>query len=217
MINIVLIRHGETAWNAERRLQGHLDVDLNETGLRQAALLAQALQDERFDALYCSDLSRARKTAAPLAAAQGLTPMVDAAWRERCYGALEGHSYDQIGALFPEAYAAMRARTKDYRYPQGERSAETLDEFAARSIGALTGALMRALQSGARHIAVVTHGGVLDCINHHARSIDISQPRDFEIPNTGINRLSWDGKALKILQWADVGHLAGLALDEIDR
>jgi probable phosphoglycerate mutase len=213
VIDIVLIRHGETAWNAERRLQGHLDVDLNETGLRQAELLAQVLQGERFDALVCSDLSRARKTAAPLAALQGLTPVVDPAWRERCYGALEGHSYDQIGALFPEAYAAMRARAKDYRYPQGENTAETLLEFSARSVAALT----RALQSGARRIAVVTHGGVLDCINHHARGIDISLPRDFDIPNTGINRLSWDGKALKILQWADVDHLAGLALDEIDR
>ena len=217
MIDIVLIRHGETAWNAERRLQGHLDVDLNETGLRQAVLMAQALQGEHFDALYCSDLSRARKTAAPLAAAQGLTPVIDPAWRERCYGAFEGHSYDQIGTLFPEAYAAMRERAKDYRYPKGERTAETLHEFAARSVGALTAVLKRALQSGARRIAIVTHGGVLDCINHHARGVDISLPRDFDIPNTGINRLSWDGQALKILQWADVDHLAGLVLDEIDR
>jgi probable phosphoglycerate mutase len=213
MVDIVLIRHGETAWNAERRLQGHLDVDLNETGLRQAQLMAQALRDERFDALYCSDLSRARKTAAPLVAAQGLAPLVDRAWRERCYGAFEGHSYDEIGTLFPEAYAAMRARTKDYRYPQGAHTAETLQEFAARSVGAL----MHAIGSGARRIAIVTHGGVLDCINHHARGIDLSQPRDFEIPNTGINRLTWDGSTLKIVQWANVDHLAGLALDEIDR
>jgi len=217
VIDIVLIRHGETAWNAARRLQGHLDVELNETGLRQAALLAQALRDERFDALYCSDLSRARMTAAPLAAAQGLAPLIDPAWRERCYGALEGHSYDQIGALFPEAYGAMRARAKDYRYPQGANTAETLMEFAARSIGALTAALARALQSDTRRIAVVTHGGVLDCINHHARDIDLSQPRDFDIPNAGINRLSWDGRTLKILQWADVDHLAAMALDEIHR
>lgn len=213
MIDLVLIRHGETAWNAERRLQGHLDIELNETGLRQAQLLAQVLQGERFDAIYCSDLSRARKTAAPLAAALGLQPLVDRAWRERCYGAFEGHAYDEIAKLFPEAYAAMRARAKDYRYPQGANTAETLIEFAARSIGAL----MQALQSGARRIAIVTHGGVLDCINHHARGIDLSQPRDFDIPNAGINRLSWDGKVLKIVQWADVDHLAGLALDEVDR
>lgn len=213
MIDLVLIRHGETAWNAERRLQGHLDVELNETGLRQAEALAQALQGERFDALYCSDLSRARMTAAPLAALQGLTPVADPAWRERCYGAFEGHRYDEIATLFPEAYAAMRERAKDYRYPQGANTAETLLEFAARSVGALT----RVLQSGARRIAVVTHGGVLDCINHHVRGIDLSQPRDFEIPNVGINRLAWDGKALKIVQWADVDHVAAMALDEIDR
>ena len=213
MINIVLIRHGETAWNAERRLQGHLDVELNGTGLRQAELLAQVLRGERFDALHCSDLSRARKTAAPLAAVQGLTPMVDAAWRERCYGALEGHSYDEIGTLFPEAYAAMRARAKDYRYPQGERTAETLLEFASRSVGAM----MRAIDTGAQRIAIVTHGGVLDCIHHHVRGDDLSKLRDFDIPNTGINRLTWDGKALKITQWADIDHLAGLALDEIDQ
>jgi len=217
MIDIVLIRHGETAWNAERRLQGNLDVELNETGLRQAQLLAQVLQVERVDAVHCSDLSRARKTAAPLAEAQGLTPIVDAAWRERCYGAFEGHRYDEIAELFPEAYAAMRSRAKDYRYPQGKNTAETLIEFAGRSIEALTDALLRAQQSGARKIAIVTHGGVLDCINHYVRGIDLSQPRDFDIPNTGINRLNWDGKALKIVQWADVNHLSGLALDEIDR
>jgi len=217
MIDIVLIRHGETAWNAERRLQGHLDVELNETGLRQAELLAQSLQGERFEALYCSDLSRAHKTAAPLAATQGLTPVVDAAWRERCYGALEGHTYDEIVTLFPEANAAMRARAKDYRYPQGERTAETLLEFSARSIDALTRVLQGAAQAGMRRIAVVTHGGVLDCIHHYVRGDDLSKPRDFDIPNAGINRLTWDGTALKIVQWANIDHLAGLALDEIER
>jgi len=213
MLDIVLIRHGETAWNAERRMQGHLDVDLNETGLRQAELLAQALQDERFDALYCSDLSRARKTAAPLAAAQGLTPVVDSGWRERCYGGFEGHSYDEISKLFPEAYAAMLARSKDYRYPQGANTAETLQEFSARAVGSL----MRAIDAGGRRIAIVTHGGVLDCINRHVRGMDLSLPRDFETPNTGVNRLTWDGCGLKIVQWANLEHLAGLALDEIDR
>ena len=64
---LCIVRHGETAWNAEHRVQGQLDIPLNNIGLRQAQAVGRALKDERFDAIYSSDLVRARQTAAPIA------------------------------------------------------------------------------------------------------------------------------------------------------
>ena len=213
MIEVVLIRHGETDWNAEKRLQGHLDIELNAEGARQAELLAQALQGEQFDAIICSDLQRARKTAQPLATLQGKTVQIDIAWRERCYGAFEGLRDVEIGERYPDAHRAMQARELDYRYPQGVNTAETLREFSTRSITALK----RALDLQHRKIAIVTHGGVLDCINRYARGADLSKPRDFDIPNAGINRLWWKDGQLRIAQWADVAHLTSAVLDEVDQ
>jgi len=212
MTEVFLIRHGETAWNAERRLQGHIDIELNDNGMRQAELLAQALRGEALDAIFASDLTRARQTAAPLAAALGLPVGVRHDLRERCYGAFEGLCYADIGTHYPEAYAAMQARQLDYRYPAGVNVAETLNEFSARSVAAVIQVLRSASY---RKVAIVTHGGVLDCLNRAARGADMARPRDFDIPNAGINRLHWDGDKLKILQWADVSHLAVDALDEI--
>ncbi|HEY8023623.1 MAG TPA: histidine phosphatase family protein [Burkholderiaceae bacterium] len=212
MTDLLLIRHGETAWNAEKRLQGHLDVALNDIGLHQAQLLAQALHGERIDAIFSSDLMRARQTAAPIAAAQGLDLGIESELRERCYGAFEGLRYPEMNARYPDAYVAMQARQLDYRFPPGENVAETLGEFSARSLAIVT-RLLRS--SNYRKLAIVTHGGVLDCLNRFARGADMSRPRDFDIPNAGINRLQWDGSNLKIVQWADVGHLNIDALDEI--
>lgn len=105
-VEILLIRHGETAWNAERRLQGQLDIPLNPHGLRQAAALAAALRHEAIDAVIASDLQRARQTAQALATARALPLRLDPALRERCYGAFEGLLYADIAAQFPAAHAA---------------------------------------------------------------------------------------------------------------
>src|SRR5205085_1137604 len=99
--NILLIRHGETAWNAERRLQGHLDIALNHEGERQAALLGAALADEALDVIVASDLMRARQTAEALSRAHGLPVHTERALRERCYGGFEGMLYAEIAQRFP--------------------------------------------------------------------------------------------------------------------
>ena len=84
MTELLLIRHGETAWNRERRMQGHIDIPLSEAGLRQAQALGQALAAERPDAIYSSDLGRARTTAQPIAEAHKMSLMLSASLRERC-------------------------------------------------------------------------------------------------------------------------------------
>ena len=94
---ISAIRHGETAWNVDTRLQGHLDIPLNEVGLSQARHLAQALvQREAIDAIYASDLSRAHTTAQAIAQAMGQTVTVHAGLRERHFGAFQGRTYAEI-------------------------------------------------------------------------------------------------------------------------
>ena len=215
---ILLIRHGETAWNAERRLQGQLDVPLNPHGRRQAAALAAALRNEPLDALYASDLQRARQTAAAIAAVHKIPLQLDAGLRERCYGGFEGLLYDEIAARFPAAHAAWQARAIDAAFPPATgadaRAGETLREFGQRALAAVE--RLAAAATG-RRIAIVTHGGVLESVYRAVRAIGHLPPRDFEIPNAGVNRLVRDGDRWRIDSWADVAHLRQLAvLDEID-
>lgn len=216
-LDILLIRHGETAWNAERRLQGQLDVPLNAHGRRQAAALAEALADEPLDAVFCSDLQRARQTAFALAAARDLPLQLDAGLRERCYGGFEGFLYDELAERFPAEYAAWQAREPDAHFPAGASRGETLRVFAERAVAAVLRLAQAARRDGLRRIAVVSHGGVLESVYRDVHALGHLPPRDFAIPNAGVNRLRHDGTRLHIACWADVAHLERLAaLDEID-
>ena len=131
---ICLVRHGETAWNAERRLQGHTDIPLNETGLAQARATAASLATERFDAAYCSDLTRARQTAEAIANCCGLAPGFDASLRERNFGAFQALTYVEAQARFPHDYHRFESRDPEFTFPGG---GENLREFAARIRAAL--------------------------------------------------------------------------------
>lgn len=214
MTEILLIRHGETDWNAERRLQGHLDIALNAEGVRQAQALGQALRGESLDAIFASDLGRARQTAQAIAAGRGIEVQIDAGLRERCYGAFEGLRHTDIRERYPDAHAAWQAREIDARMPPGERLAETLREFSARAVAAVVGL---AVAHNLRRIALVSHGGLLECICREARGIGWAAPRDFDIRNASINRLHWNGNALRVLEWGNIAHLRQDVLDEIDR
>lgn len=214
MTEILLIRHGETAWNAVKRLQGHLDIPLNAEGERQAAALGQALLNEPLDAVFASDLARARQTAHAIATPRGMEVQIEAGLRERCYGAFEGMMYAEISGRYPEAYRAWQAREMDARFPEGVHVAETLREFSARAVETIT----RIVSARSyRRVALVTHGGVLECAYRAAHGMGFDRPRDFDILNASLNRLAWDGSGLKVLQWGDVAHLETLALDEVDR
>lgn len=213
MTELLLIRHGETAWNAERRLQGHLDIPLNAEGRRQAAALGQALASEPLDAIISSDLQRALQTAQAVAAPRGMPVMIDPGLRERCFGAFEGLLYDEISVRYPQDHAAWKARDPHARYPQGVHVAETLAEFFAR----IRNTIERLMQSRAcRKVALVTHGGVLDCVYRLAGALDVAQPRNFDVLNASINRVHWTASGMQVLQWADVAHLDPAVLDELD-
>jgi probable phosphoglycerate mutase len=209
---ILLIRHGETAWNAERRLQGHLDIALNAQGERQAALLAASLADEPLDLIVASDLQRARQTALAVAALRGMSVEVDARLRERGYGGFEGLLYSEIEARFPREFAAWQARDVDAPLPPGRNVGETFRQFFGRATGAI-------LALGAAHpgktLALVAHGGVLECAYRLARNLPLETPRDFTVYNASINRFVLEDGQLVLQSWGEVAHLRPAVLDEL--
>ncbi|NSX04573.1 histidine phosphatase family protein [Cupriavidus gilardii] len=208
--HLIVIRHGETAWNRERRLQGQLDIPLNETGHAQARALAGSLAGEPIDAIYSSDLSRAMQTAAPLSEALGMPVQSEPRLRERCYGTLEGMTYAEVAQQRPEDFARWQARVPDYAPPQGE----SLRDFHERAIEVVLALVRR--HPGER-IALVAHGGVLDCLYREATGMTLEAPREHELLNASVNRLRSDSYRLTVAQWGDVSHLATLTLDEVDR
>lgn len=202
MTELLLIRHGETDFNRQYRFQGQIDVPLNATGQAQALRLAERLHDEPLDAVVCSDLVRTRETAAPLLRRRGLGAEFDARWREQSFGVLEGLEVPSVRYSHPELWAAWSRHEADQAPPGGESNVV----FHARVMDALH-AVAQALPG--RRVAVFTHGGVLDMLWRQAHGLPLAGPRTCEIPNTGINRLGWDGSGLSILQWADDTHLRG--------
>jgi len=208
--HLIVIRHGETAWNRERRLQGQLDIPLNETGQAQARALAGALAGEPIDAVYSSDLSRAMQTATPLAEALGLAVRPEPRLRERCYGVLEGMSYAEVAERRAEDFARWQARVPDYAPQHGE----SLLGFHERAVEI---ALSLTRRHPGERIALVAHGGVLDCLYREAADMTLEAPRQHELLNASINRLRSDGNRLAVMQWGDVQHLEALTLDEVDR
>lgn len=209
MTELVLLRHGVTAWNRARRFQGHIDIPLDEEGHRQAQLAARRLSAEPVAAVYASDLGRAVQTAEPIARALGLSLQRDAGLRERHYGAFEGLDHDALEREHPEAFARWRAREPDFPLPGG---GETLRSFHARVEAAL---LRLALRHPGERVVAVTHGGVLDCVYRIASGLDLSAPRRHDLLNASVNRIAWDGARFRLLAWGDVAHLEA-ALDDIE-
>ncbi|WP_321872923.1 histidine phosphatase family protein [Burkholderia ubonensis] len=202
---ILFIRHGETAWNRIKRIQGHIDIPLADSGLAQAQRLAVRLAREtrdgaRVDAIYSSDLMRAQQTAQPAAEALGLPLVLRAGLRERAYGIFQGHDSTEIEARFPDAYAAWQTRDPGFE-PEGGESQRA---FYHRVLHALEPIV--AAHPGGR-IACVAHGGVLDCVYRFANGLDLAAPRNYQLLNTSINVVDYvDGRA-NVVQWADVSHL----------
>ena len=152
-------RHGETDWNAGLRLQGHVDVPLNENGRSQARALAQSLRGSRIDAVLSSDLSRALETARPVADATGAPLTVDPRLRETALGQAEGLTPEEVAGTFGQgALAAWRSHAPgdaSYAFPGGEGKAAAL----MRAKSALEDFLLAS--PGAAEIAACTHGGIL--------------------------------------------------------
>lgn len=204
--HILAIRHGETAWNVDTRIQGQIDIPLNPNGRLQAQRLARALRGEGVEVLYASDLMRALNTADIVGAEIGLQVLADPGLRERAFGCFEGQTHAEIAERWPADCARWRARDPHF----GPSGGETLLGFHARC----TEVLQRL--AGAHRgqtVAIVAHGGVLDCFYRLAMGLELSAPRTWKIGNATINRLLATPEGITLLGWADSRHLEE-ALDE---
>lgn len=207
MTTLWIFRHGETAWNAEGRVQGQTDVPLSEVGQAQAQAILGLLAERRFAALYSSDLQRVLQTAQPAAAMLGLQIVQDAMLRERHYGIFETLTYAEAKIRYPEHYARFRAHELEFDFDTGE----ALRAFFERSVAVL--AAIAARHAG-EDVLVFTHGGVLDMAYRHAKRLGLALKRDFEIPNAALNRIAVGGNDWRVLDWAERGHLE-VAIDDL--
>jgi len=154
-LRLLLARHGQSTWNAERRWQGQGDPPLSAQGRRQAVALADALAAEGVEALVASDLARAAETAAIVARRLGLPPpRLEPRLRERGLGAWTGRTEAEIAAGWPDDLARLRAGDPELRPGGGESGHELAQRLAA---------LLRELaaEPPGRHVALVTHLGVI--------------------------------------------------------
>ena len=201
MTRFIVVRHGETRWNLESRIQGHGDSPLTEAGVAQADALARRLAAEPFDLLVSSDLGRALGTAARIAMMTKHEVVPDARFRERSFGRAEGMTYDEMHRQFPGIFARhLQEADPDYRLPE----AESRREFYVR-IGEAFEALAR--EHAGRSIAVVCHGGVLASLYRHVNAIAHSAVASISIPNAGYNRVVLEPPAWTIEVWGDTTHL----------
>lgn len=199
---ICFVRHGETDWNIEQRMQGHIDLALNASGKAQAISVGHYFVGVQAAALYSSDLLRARQTAWPIAQALRLPMIPLSALRERHFGRCEGLTLQEIAARNKADAQAITSRDPDCAAPGGGESLRQHEERVLACIGNLETA------HRGQTIVVVTHGGVLDVIYSRALNLPPEAPRDYPIPNTGINWISIMGDQWTIECWGDTGHLS---------
>lgn len=197
---IFALRHGQTAWNAQARIQGQLDLPLNDTGRWQAARAAQALAGEALAAIYSSDLQRALATAQALVGSTGAPIVTDVRLRERAFGRFEGRTYAEVQRDWPDEAQRWQRREPGF----GPGGGEALEPFYQRCVDAVC---ERAAGHAGQTIAIVAHGGVLDCLYRAATAQGLSAPRSWQLGNATINRLLFNGEHLSLVGWNDSAHL----------
>lgn len=197
---ITAIRHGETAWNVDTRIQGQLDISLNDKGRWQANQAGRSLAGDAIDAIVSSDLSRAYETALAVAKPHGLTVQIDRDLREREFGLFEGMTFAEIEAQHPEQALLWRKRVPDFA-PEGGESLLLFRERVAQCLYRLSA------QFSGKHLVIVSHGGVMDIIYRQATGLELHAPRTWQLGNASINRVMWNGEHLSLVGWSDTSHL----------
>jgi len=198
---ICFIRHGETNWNVAKRIQGQLDIPLNETGRAQALAMAFNASHQHFSALYSSDLARAWETAGALATREDLEIRPLAALRERHYGIFQGITAEEGRVRHPEAHRLYLARDLGYAFESGE-SLTALAERVAQGVDWLV------RHHSGETLCAITHSGVLDILYRRATGRPLEIPRDFQIPNCALNWFQFDAHGWHLEKWGDRHHLA---------
>jgi alpha-ribazole phosphatase len=209
MARVVLIRHGESVWNGERRMQGNQDPPLSRRGRRQAALLATRLDahlPRPAAAVYTSPLIRAAETAQAIGAAAGLPVIPEPDLREVQLGRWEGRTVAEIQTAFPGAYERWLADPLAHPAPEGER----LETFARRVIAAVDRA--RAAHPGG-DLILISHGGPIKALVCHVLGLDVRWLFRIKQDNTAVSVVEMDETARRVLLLNDTCHLAGAGAD----
>ncbi|MBO4384534.1 MAG: histidine phosphatase family protein [Clostridia bacterium] len=170
---IVLVRHGQTPYNTELRMQGQLDIPLSDEGRRQARVLGERIKTEgaRFDALYSSRLSRAVETARIIGEYLGLEPQTVDGLEELNFGCFQGHTFKEIPTLFPEMFAEFERTGTDSAPHGGETGREVFDRARL--------ALLSLPEAGKGRALVVSHGAVIGFIRAYLNGVPLKDMRDF--------------------------------------
>ena len=210
---LILVRHGETDWNAEGRIQGMLDVPLNALGWQQATLVAEELaQRIEVGAIVCSDLVRTRETAKPLVDATGFPISFDARLRERHFGVLQGKTYSEWRANDAAGIARYSAGDPDY----GPEGGETARGFLDRCVNAVTDLVIACDE---KTLILVTHGGVVSSMYRHSQGLEFHSQRTWSVPNASISewrvKFENDAPIFYCERIGDDAHVVA-ALDEVD-
>ena len=204
-IEIVVVRHGETDWNAKGRYQGHTQNDLNSEGGRQARALAARFAADAavYDGIIASDLRRALHTAEIIAERTGLSLITDKRLRERKVGIFRGFTQAETRERFPKEYAAFNADAC-YVVPEGE-SKQELQDHAVEFLADI------ATSRAGKRLIVVTHGGIIDSMLRHIFAVPLSMHLPFSNFNAGYNRLILRDGHWVVATLGDISHLAEIA------
>ncbi len=204
MTSLILVRHGETAWNREGRIQGHSDSTLTPEGVSQAHAMGERLLRDRktdlIDQVIASDLPRAAHTARLITAQTGHAVRINHDLRERAFGIAEGKTYEEIDRDHPEMFSRVRDTDPDFAVTGGE----SRNQFHQRVIGALQA--IAQTHAGSRTL-IVTHGGVLAAVYRWLNGLPVSSPHRIDIPNVAYNRVSAGWSPWQIEVWGDTSHL----------
>jgi 2,3-bisphosphoglycerate-dependent phosphoglycerate mutase len=200
---LIAVRHGETVWNAENRMQGHADISLSNRGLRQAYALAAALACERLHAVYSSDLQRAYQTAQVINEHHQHRIMADVRLREIHLGLFEGLTREEALTRHGDAYEKFFFSDGTFALPSGEtrrQLQQRVDEFLQETVSRHPG----------ERILIVTHGGVLISLLRHILAIPAEVSFRAKLYNAAINRFYYENGNWYLGQWGDHHHLSGL-------
>jgi len=202
MLHLILVRHGETEWNAQRRYQGQSDVPLSALGRRQAELVAARLAGQKIDAVYASDLKRAWETAQVIAVKTGLEVLSEPRLRELKFGVLEGLTFDEGQAKYPEMVAAW---LEDFnRPPEG---GEPIELFSARIVSLLDDLKGK---HDKQIILLVGHGGSLSETLRVVLGLSREKRWYLEMENASLSEVSISEEYVSLKRLNDTFHLAAL-------
>lgn len=200
---IIVIRHGETQWNIEDRMQGFKDSPLTPLGEQQVRCAAQTLLDYPIDAIYSSDLGRAERTSSMIAEELGRDVQIEPRLRERKLGILEGYTREDFFSDYPAEAERFFSRDPNYEVPGGESSRQVY-ERATACLADL------ARRHRGQMILAVAHGGILRSLFFHTMELPLDQRRHFSLYNTAINIFKIQDDNWILETWGDVSHLRDL-------